>query len=446
MTEKVCVPDIGEASDVEVIEILVSKGDHISLDDSLVVLESDKASMEIPSPCEGTVESIEVKVGDKVDEGDPILVILTEDKELAQQVVNSEEEVDSSVNVAGDAGSEAPENVSEKGALEEAAQQEPLGQEPSQQEQSPKGLDTDPAGTSKVHAGPSVRKQAREYGVDLSKVTGSGKFGRVIKEDVIAYVKDRLSQQASGTAGAGIPAIPEIDFSKFGEVEVVTRSRVQQASARNLHRSWLNVPLVTQFDHADITALESFRKDQNVRLADQGIKMTPLVFFIRAVISGLQTYPQFNASLHPDGEHIIYKKYINIGIAVETDAGLVVPVIRNADKKGLLALAGETADLARQAREKRLSIDALQGASFTISSLGGIGGTAFTPIVNAPEVAVLGLSRARIEAVYDGEEFQPRTMLPLSLSYDHRAIDGAEAARFTDHLAQVLSDTRLMLL
>jgi len=434
MTEKVCVPDIGEATDVEVIEILVNKGDQVSRDDSLVVLESDKASMEIPSPFDGTVESIEVKVGDKVDEGDPILVMLTEAKELPQLAVDSEEEVDT-------------DDIDDSGAVSDVPQGGPETQEEvAQEEHATKDQDTVPAEKSKIHAGPSVRKQAREYGVDLSQIEGSGKLGRVIKDDVVAYVKDKLSRQASGSVAAGIPAIPEIDFSRFGEVEVVARSRVQQASARNLHRSWLNIPLVTQFDHADITALESFRKDQNIRLAAQGIKMTPLVFFIKAVVSALQTYPQFNASLHPDGEHIILKKYINIGIAVETEDGLVVPVIRDADKKGLISLAGETADLAGQAREKRLNIDALQGSSFTISSLGGIGGTSFTPIVNAPEVAVLGVSRSRIEAVYDGKEFKPRTMLPLSLSYDHRAIDGAEAARFTDHLAQVLSDTRLMLL
>lgn len=431
MKEKVCVPDIGEASDVEVIEILVKQGDQVSRDDSLVVLESDKASMEIPSPVEGVVESIEVKVGDKVDAGDTILVMLTEIKELPQEIEHSEE-VASSIDIVSEARQHRPETVTQQEAV--------------LQEQSRENLDRDPTAKSKVHAGPSVRKQAREYGVDLSRVTGSGNFGRVIKEDVVAYVKNRLSQQVSDAVGAGIPAMPEVDFSKFGEVEVVSRSRIRQASARNLHRSWLNIPLVTQFDQADITGLESFRKEQNIRLAEQGIKMTPLVFFIRAVVSGLQTYPQFNASLHPDGEHIIHKKYINIGIAVETEDGLVVPVIRDADKKGLIALAGESANLARQAREKSLNIDALQGATFTISSLGGIGGTSFTPLVNAPEVAILGVSRARIEAVYDGEDFKPRTILPLALSYDHRAIDGAEAARFTDHLARVLSDTRLMLL
>lgn len=431
MQEKVCVPDIGEASDVEVIEILVKKGDQVSRDDSLVVLESDKASMEIPSPVAGVVESIAVKVGDKVDEGDPILVMVIEARERPQEAENSAE-VESGV----DAVRKGPQDRPKPVTLQETALQEQSGEH----------LDREQIGKSKVHAGPSVRKQAREYGVDLSKVTGSGNFGRVIKEDVVAYVKNRLSRQESDAGGAGIPSMPEIDFSKYGEVELVTRSRVRQATARNLHRSWLNVPLVTQFDHADITELESFRKHQNIRLAEQGIKMTPLVFFIRAVVSGLQTYPQFNASLHPDGEHIIYKKYINIGIAVETEDGLVVPVIRGADTKGLIALAGESADLARQAREKSLGIDALQGATFTISSLGGIGGTSFTPIVNAPEVAILGVSRARIEAVYDGKDFTPRTMLPLSLSYDHRAIDGAEAARFTDHLARVLSDPRLMLL
>jgi pyruvate dehydrogenase E2 component (dihydrolipoamide acetyltransferase) len=429
MAEQVRVPDIGEATDVEVIEILVKKGDRVSPDDSLVVLESDKASMEIPSPMAGTVESVQVKVGDKVDEGDIILVMSTEPVEGTQHEENLEEEP------SGPAIQESRDDFDSV-----------TGEKPVPQVQSTEEPEIDHSGRAKVHAGPAVRKQAREYGVDLSVLKGSGRFGRMVKEDVIAYVKDRLSQQLSGTNGAGIPAIPEIDFSKFGDIEVIARSRVRQATARNLHRSWLNIPLVTQFDSADITALERFRKDQNIRLAGQGIKMTPLVFFIKAVVSGLQTYPQFNASLHADGANIILKKYINIGIAVETEDGLVVPVVRDADKKGLVALAGETAELARQARERSLKLDALQGATFTISSLGGIGGTAFTPIVNAPEVAILGVSRARTEAVYDGEEFKPRTILPLSLSYDHRAIDGAEAARFTSYLAQVLSDTRLMLL
>jgi pyruvate dehydrogenase E2 component (dihydrolipoamide acetyltransferase) len=434
MAEKVLVPDIGEASDVEVIEILVSKGDLVGRDDSLVVLESDKASMEIPSPLEGTVESIEVKVGDKVDEGDLILVLSVEAIEDVEQQDTTPEEVPADDPVPA---SQSANTTAEKApVVEERSAQDPGRLDPGR---------PDP-GQQRVHAGPAVRKQAREHGVDLSIVKGTGRFGRVIKDDVVAYVKRRLSDQLPGAVGTGIPPIPEIDFSKFGDVEIVPRSRIRQASARNLHRSWLNVPLVTQFDTADITALERFRKDQNVRLAGQDVKMTPLVFFIRAVVAGLQTYPQFNASLHGDGEHIILKKYINIGIAVETEDGLVVPVIRDADKKGLIELARESAELASSARDKKLSLDALQGATFTISSLGGIGGTSFTPIVNAPEVAVLGVSRARIEAVYNGRDFEPRTILPLSLSYDHRAIDGAEAARFTSYLAQVLSDTRLMLL
>ncbi len=428
-TEKVYVPDIGEATDVEVIEVLVKKGDHVSLDDSLVVLESDKASMEIPSPMEGLVDSVSVNIGDKVDEGDPILVMQVENAESVPEAV--------------------PSNPNESG--DEAVREEPQdrsGEQMADQRKSPLDQSTESVRVAETvsHAGPSVRKQAREYGVELSKVTGTGKFGRIVKSDLVAYVKQNLSLHEATAVNTGIPEIPKVDFSRSGEIEVVTRSRIQQASARNLHRSWLNIPHVTQFDQADITDLERFRKDQNLRLKNQNIKMTLLVFFIKAVVSALQKYRQFNASLEPDGEHIVYKKYINIGIAVETDAGLVVPVIRDADKKGLTALAVETAELASKARAKKLDISAVQGATFTISSLGGIGGTAFTPIINAPEVAILGVSRSKIEAVYDGTEFKPRTMLPLSLSYDHRAIDGAAAARFTNHLIQVLADTRHMMI
>jgi pyruvate dehydrogenase E2 component (dihydrolipoamide acetyltransferase) len=385
-----------------------------------------------------------VKVGDKVDEGAVILMISADVEEPAidesaanESVFVNEPEADSGPRI-GESQSRPVSGSAEPLTTITEAEIPPIASEVAR------------PGEKKLHAGPSVRKQAREYGLDLAEIEGTGKFGRVIKDDVIAYIKSRLSGQAemvqSNQGGIGIPEIPEIDFSKFGEVEVVARSRIRQATARNLHRSWLNVPHVTQFDQADITDLELFRKAQNSRLADQGIKVTPLAFFIKAVVSGLQKYPQFNASLHPDGASLILKKYINIGVAVETEDGLVVPVIKNADKKGLLELAAECADLADNARQKSLSIDSTQGATFTISSLGGIGGTSFTPIVNAPEVAILGVSRTRLEAVFDGAEFMPRRILPLSLSYDHRAIDGAEAARFTDHLSLVLSDTRLMLL
>jgi pyruvate dehydrogenase E2 component (dihydrolipoamide acetyltransferase) len=439
MMESVCVPDIGNASDVEIIEILVKEGDRIGKDDSLVVLESDKASMEIPSPRDGIVDSIEVKLGDKVDEGDAILVLsIQADEKPGQEMQEHSNEGSSNARIEAEI-EESPKVPEEIPVVEEGTKSIPA---------SSSTIETNMAGSGSrqlIHAGPSVRKQAREYGVDLGEISGSGKLGRILKQDLVSHVKKKLSDDRGATT-SGIPEVPYIDFTKFGEVEVVDRSRVQLASARNLHRSWLNIPHVTQFDKADITDLESFRKEQNLKLANKNIKLTPLAFLIRASVSALQTYPQFNASLTADGKQLILKKYINIGIAVETEHGLVVPVIKNADTKGLLELAQESADLALQARNNKLKLDALQGASFSISSLGGIGGTSFTPIVNSPEAAILGVSRSAIEPVYNGTSFDPAIMLPLSLSYDHRIIDGAEAARFTRHLSEVLGDTRLMLL
>ena len=283
--------------------------------------------------------------------------------------------------------------------------------------------------------------------MSLAEVKGTGQKGRILKEDIQQYVKARLSGAAGDQAGlSGIPSVPVVDFSRFGEVEAVPLSRIRKASARNLHRSWLNVPHVTQFDEADITDLESFRLEQNQRLQGEGMKLTPLAFLVKAAVTALQKYPQFNSSLAGDGESLLHKKFWHLGIAVETPDGLVVPVLKDADKKGVIQLAQESAQLAAQAREGKLPLDALQGATFTISSLGGIGGTAFTPIVNAPEVAILGVSRSRVAPVWNGAEFTPRTLLPLSLSYDHRAIDGAEAARFTHYLAHVLSDLREIIL
>jgi pyruvate dehydrogenase E2 component (dihydrolipoamide acetyltransferase) len=294
-----------------------------------------------------------------------------------------------------------------------------------------------------------VRKQARELGVQLTAVKGTGRNGRILKEDVKGYVKKRI-ESGSGDASAGIPPIPEVDFSRFGEVEHRPLPRIRQISARNLHRSWLNVPHVTQFDEADVTDLEDFRRAQNAELARDadaaGIKLTPLAFIIRACVGALQEFPQFNSSIAPDFSELIIKRYINVGIAVETDEGLMVPVLKAADTKGVIDLARDSSELAQKARDKKLPMDAIQGATFTISSLGGIGGTAFTPIVNAPEVAILGVSRSRVLPQYDGAAFVPRTMLPLSLSYDHRAIDGAEAARFTAYLATLLADVRRLIL
>jgi|TARA_B100000315_G_scaffold260927_1_gene327553 pyruvate dehydrogenase E2 component (dihydrolipoamide acetyltransferase) len=417
--ETVRVPDVGEAKEVTVIEIMVSTGDAVAADDSLIVLESEKASMEIPSPCAGIVRSILLSVDDQVEEGDEILTVAADSTPQIKDSVRSR-------------GQEEEKQAGRGVVVEEETSRRAVGV----------------AQTALVHAGPAVRKQAREYGVDLAALTGSGTKGRILKEDIKAYVKQQMDRSHAGqdSAAMGIPTIAEVDFSKFGAVEIQPLSRIRRVSAKNLHRSWLNVPHVTQFDEADITDLETYRKEQNLNLAEKGVKLTPLAFLIKSVVSTLKEYPRFNASLHPDGERIILKQYIHIGIAVETEEGLVVPVVRDADCKGLEQLALESAELARQAREKKLPLDAMQGSCFTISSLGGIGGTAFTPIVNAPEVAILGVSRSTVKPIFDGESFQPRTILPLSLSYDHRAIDGAEAVRFTSHLCRMLSDVRHMLL
>ena len=426
------VPDVGDASEVTVTEILVKVGDVIAADDSLVVLESDKASMEIPSPYAGKVLEILVQDGAVVGEGDPLVRLMTQ--------------------ATGQAAAEqkpAPGKSAEPPAASTTKSQHASARLPVAAPQV--AAVATAVADRKVHAGPAVRKQAREYGVQLAQVKGTGQQGRVLKEDVQAFVQKLVQQQAAGEAGgaaqgAGIPPMPAMDFSKFGEIERQPLSRVRRSSARNLHRSWLNIPHVTQFDDADITELEAFRKSQNAQLTDSGDKLTPLAFLIKACVHALVKFPQFNASIEPDYEHRVLKKYYNIGIAVETPDGLVVPVVRDADKKGLVDLARETAQLASLARDKKLPLDAMQGASFSISSLGGIGGTAFTPIVNAPEVAILGVSRSAIKPVWDGQVFVPRLLLPLSLSYDHRAIDGAEAARFTTHLAYLLADVRRLIL
>ena len=443
LEQLVVVPDVGDAGEVTVTELLVKLGDVVAADDSILVLESDKASMEIPSPFAGEVVEILVVDGSVVSEGDPLIKLRTTQHVLAATVQSGDEQAAVPVGAATDAG-KVVEKVVEKAA-------EPAGEKLVRH--AAIVLAAEAVSDEKIHAGPAVRKQAREYGVNLAQLTGTGQKGRILKEDVQAYVKEQLQSrtgvQAKSeimTTGSGIPPIPLIDFSKFGEIELRPLSRVRRSSARNLHRSWLNVAHVTQFDAADITDLEVFRKAQNLELAGAGDKLTPLAFLIKACVHALIKYPQFNSSIDPDYQHLTLKKYYNIGIAVETPDGLVVPVVVDADKKGVVELARESARLAGQARDKKLPLDAMQGATFTISSLGGIGGTAFTPIVNAPEVAILGVSRSSMEPVWDGQAFVPRMLLPLSLSYDHRAIDGAEAARFTHYLTQVLGDMRRLIL
>lgn len=443
--KEVTVPDLGSDDKAEVIEILVAKGDKVEADQSLIVLESDKASMEIPAPFAGTVESVEIKKGDQAGTGDLILHMRSEGGGAAKS---------ESKPAKSDAQASAPKAEEKKDAPEPAAPKQGDGQKAADKQQDQAEEDTPPpvGGPSrdgtKVHAGPAVRLLAREFGIELAKVNPSGPRDRVLKEDVQKYVKDlaKQKQQPTAAGGAGIPPVPQIDFSRFGEIETRDMTRLQQAGATNIHRSWLNVPHVTQFDLADISELESFRKAQKAAAEKAGVKLTVLPFLLKACAHLLREMENFNASLAPNGKQLIHKKYVHIGFAVDTPDGLMVPVIRDVDKKSLLELAGEAAELAEKARTKKISAEAMQGACFTISSLGHIGGTYFTPIVNAPEVAILGVSKATIQPVWNGDTFQPKLMLPLSLSYDHRAINGAAAAQFTRRLGELLGDIRSMLL
>ncbi|GGK09602.1 dihydrolipoyllysine-residue acetyltransferase [Pseudomonas matsuisoli] len=437
-SEEVKVPDIGTTGGANVIEVSVKVGDTVEAEQSLITLESDKASMEIPSPKAGVVESISIKVGDEAKTGDLILVLkVAGSKPAAKQAASKPAESSSKADTATPEQNKAA-NV--QGTGQASAKEAPAAGAPSRD-------------GKKVHAGPAVRMTAREFGVDLADIAGTGPKGRILKEDVQAYVKSMMQKAkqapagaAGATGGAGIPPIPTIDFSKFGEVEEVPMTRLMQVGAANLHRSWLNVPHVTQFESADITDLEAFRVAQKAVAEKAGVKLTVLPLLLKASAHMLKELPDFNSSLAPSGKAIIRKKYVNIGFAVDTPDGLLVPVIKNVDQKNLLQLAAEAAELADKARKKKLSSDDMQGACFTISSLGHIGGTGFTPIVNAPEVAILGVSKASMQPVWDGKAFQPRLMLPLSLSYDHRVINGAAAARFTKRLSELLADIRTILL
>jgi len=422
------VPDIGSSGKAKIIEILVKAGDTVEADQSLITLESDKASMEIPSPAAGVVESIAVKLDDEVGTGDFILKLKVQG---AAAPAAPAQAAAAPAPAKAEAPAAAPAPAAKAEAPAPAAAPAPKG--------------------GKVHAGPAVRQLAREFGVELSAVSPSGPHGRIIKEDVQAHVKAMMQKAkeapaAGATGGAGIPPIPAVDFSRFGEVEEVAMTRLMQIGASSLHRSWLNIPHVTQFDQADITELEAFRVAQKAVAEKAGVKLTVLPLLLKSCAHLLKEMPDFNSSLAPSGKAIIRKKYVNIGFAVDTPDGLLVPVIKNVDQKSLLQLAAEAAALAAKARDKKLTADDMQGACFTISSLGHIGGTGFTPIVNAPEVAILGVSKATIQPVWDGKAFQPKLMLPLSLSYDHRVINGAAAARFTQRLSQLLGDIRTILL
>ena len=429
---EVKVPDIGGSTDVEVIELCVSPGDTIAVDDPVIVLESDKATMEIPASDAGSVLEMKVAVGDKLSEGDLILLVEGSDASGVSEP------------------KAAPPAEAIKDPVVESKEPEPKQEKPEttlDKNTAVSAPDVNEVG-DKVHAGPAVRKVAREFGVELSKVKGTGPKGRIVKEDVQLYVKTRLKQggNSSGAVGSGIPAVKLPDFSQFGTIERSPLSRIHKLTAESMQTSWLNVPHVTQFDEADITEMESFRKAQKSVAEAKGTRLTPLPFILKACAYALNQYPQFNTSIDMSTHELIQKRYVNIGVAVDTPAGLMVPVIRDVDKKSLWELAEECIELAGKAKNKKLKPNDMQGGCFTISSLGSIGGTAFTPIVNTPEVAILGLSKASIKPVWQGEEFVPKLMLPLSLSYDHRAVNGADAARFTTLLGLLLGDLRQLLL
>lgn len=440
-TIQVKVPDIGDFAEVEVIELMVKVGDTIAKEQSLITVESDKASMEIPSSHAGVVQSISVKIGDKVKLGSVVLVI-TE-------------------TAGGSAAAPAPQNTVRAEPVEAPVIKASVPQieaSPSSSSVRTEILpvsavaapETAPQDVSKAHASPAVRAFARELGANLNAIKGTAEHGRITQEDVKAFVKGVLSApptvvQVNG-GGLNLLPWPKVDFAKFGPIDIKPRSRIQKISGANLARNWAMIPHVTQFDQADITDLEQFRKDSNVGLEKQGIKLTMLAFVMKACVAVLKKYPAFNASLDDSGDNLVYKNYYHLGFAADTPNGLVVPVLRDADQKGVAQLAKEMGELAKLARDGKLSPAQMQGASFTISSLGGIGGTAFTPIINAPEVAILGLSKSEMKPVWDGQSFVPRLMQPLCVSYDHRVIDGAQAARFTAELAAVLADLRRVLL
>ena len=442
-TETVKVPDLGDIDSAEIIEVNVAVGDELDEEQVIVVVESDKASLEIPSPNAGKVESVNVSVGDKVGTGDALITLAvaggSASAEESEREPESEKEADAE-----------SANKDEKETGEESdtgAQGKPTQKSEPPSSSRGQAADSGASPSTLVHAGPAVRKLARETGVDLSQVRATGPKDRILKDDVHAYVKQRLEGQPAGGAGGGLAVeLPEIDFSQFGDIERVELNKLRKVSAQNLTRSWLTIPHVTQHDNADITDLEAFRKSQNKRLEREGVKLTMLAFLVTACARALKEYPRFNSSLENSGEALIEKGYINIGIAVDTPNGLVVPVIKDADKKGLKEIALEMGELAEKARNRKLTPADMKGGTFSISSLGGIGGTAFTPIVNWPEVAILGVSRSDMQPVWDGNHFQPRLILPLSLSYDHRVIDGAAAARFTTYLSQLLTDMRQALL
>ncbi|WP_444903897.1 dihydrolipoyllysine-residue acetyltransferase [Microbulbifer sp. CnH-101-E] len=430
--ETIQIPDLGGADAVDVIEISVQPGDTVEEGDSLIVVEGDKASMDVPSPSAGTVVSIAVKEGDKVSTGDTLGVL--------------------KVVAAGGAAAPAAQAAVPAAAapVESAPQQAPLSVEPPSVPQKDYQLERNLTAAAQVYAGPAVRKLARELGVTLNKVKPTGPRNRLSKDDLHNYIREQVKKAESGAVGVGggigIAKMPDIDFSQFGPVNVEPMSKIHKITAANMSRNWLNVPHVTQFDDADITELETFRMSMKAEAEKRGVKLTPVPFLLKAVAAALRAEPSFNVSLHNDGEQIVRKDYVHVGMAVDTPKGLMVPVIRDVDKKGLYELAAEATEMALKARDGKLKPNEMQGACFTISSLGAIGGTGFTPIVNSPEVGILGVSKLAVKPVWNGEDFEPRQMLPLALSYDHRAVNGGDAGRFMTYLVSVLADVRRLLL
>lgn len=437
--QSVAIPDVGTEDPVEVIEVCVAAGDEVEEGDSLVVLETDKASMEIPSPYSGTVKTVQLNEGDSVTSGTVIVTLITQAAAVSQ-------------------AEPVEESVSESAGKELAAEDKVAS--PSQEELSAKAFEdhqeftgmSESRPSGQVYAGPAVRKMAREVGLDLALVAGTGPKGRIQKEDVKAYLKDALAKKKASDAGfttgsgSGIPVVPAVDFSQFGEITVEKMSRMHKITAENMHRSWLNVPHVTAFDECDITELEEFRSSLKAEAEREGVRVTPLPFILKACAIALKAHPKLNASLHSDGESVVYKHYVHIGIAVDTPAGLLVPVLRDVDKKSIFELATESAEIAQKAKDRKLQPKDMQGGTFTVSSLGAMGGTGFTPIVNTPESAILGVSKLDVKPRWNGQEFEPRKMLPISLSYDHRMVNGADAGKFMVMLNGLLSDIRRLIL
>jgi pyruvate dehydrogenase E2 component (dihydrolipoamide acetyltransferase) len=430
----ILVPDIGDFKNIPVIEVLVKPGDTVKAEDSLITLESDKATMEVPAPFAGVVKELKIKPGDKVSEGAAILSL-----EISEGAA-----VPAPAAVAAQKPASAPAPAP---AVQTPAPAAMSASTP--QDSAPAAINEE--GFSRAHASPSVRRFARELGVDLGRVKGSGPKERILKEDIAGFVKTALAQPSGGSGGGaglslGLPAWPQVDFAKFGPVENLALSRIKRISGPVLHRNWVSIPHVTQNDEADITELEAFRKSMADEAQKQGIKLTPLAFIMKAVVAALKNHAEFNSSLAPAGDALILKRYYHIGVAVDTPGGLVVPVVRNVDQKGVLQLARELAEISAKARDGKLGPAEMQGGTFSISSLGGIGGTHFTPIINAPEIAILGVSKSSMKPVWKDGQFVPRLMMPLSLSYDHRAVDGAQGARFITNLSATLSDIRRVLL